>query len=425
LIAWSWARLGAGLFSWRWSAVGAMWLYLAWYSAGTLPPSMNWLRSIVSGPFAGEWLIGGVESKGFAYGFLFLALAEANESRWNRAAVWLGLSISFHPVVGGWGAIAAAAAIAWKNREIVRELPDLTSRAIQALRPLGLCVLFAMPGLVPALAMLAAAPSAEVARHANEIQVLGRLDHHLDPLKFSPQAYPAYAWLLMAWLIGRRLAPFEKAERFFFPFVLGTLLIALGGLFVGLGPRWLGIMKYYPFRLFDLFLPLAGAALLTELLSVTGFRRAICTTLSIATFIFALMQPSVGQNPAGFVDRRHWPEFVDACRWIELHTAPDALFLTPRYNFGFKWYAQRAEFAAYKDCPQDAASLVGWQRRLDLVSNWRARHFNAGFDAAAVANLQQESEIEYILAWKSPSVDPYTLKPIFKNRSFVVYRVAP
>lgn len=424
LLAWGWARLGSVLFSSRWGAVGAIWLLLAWFAAGTISADRQILKWFASGSFSGEWLIGGVEAKGFAYGLLFLALAEASAYHWNRAGACLGLAISFHPLVGGWGAIAGTFAILVRCRRIARELPECNRHVRLVFQPLAVCGLLALPGLIPALGMLAAAPSAEVAELANEIQVLDRLDHHLDPKKFPMQAYAAHGWLLAAWLAARWFVPFARAERFFFPFVLGTVLIAFAGLTVGLGPRWLGVMKYYPFRLFDLFLPLAGATLLVELLSATRARRALGAALSAAALLFAVTQPSVGQNPGGFSKREYWIEFVEACRWIDANTPADAMFLTPRFNFGFKWYAQRAEFASYKDCPQDAANLVEWKRRLDLVSDWRAKHFDAGFDSAAVAELQQATGVDFILAWKSATMDPYAMSPVFRNGSFAVYRPA-
>src|SRR5262245_4177505 len=63
-----------------------------------------------TGNLSGEWLIGGVEAKGFAYAALLLALAAAGSGAWIEAGIEAGVAISFHPVVGVWGAGALAAA---------------------------------------------------------------------------------------------------------------------------------------------------------------------------------------------------------------------------------------------------------------------------------------------------------------------------
>ena len=43
------------------------------------------------------------------------------------------------------------------------------------------------------------------------------------------------------------------------------------------------------------------------------------------------------------------------------------MFLTPRHQQSFKWYAHRAEVVNWKDVPQDAAALTLWQQRFDDV----------------------------------------------------------
>lgn len=74
----------------------------------------------------------------------------------------------------------------------------------------------------------------------------------------------------------------------------------------------------------------------------------------------------------------------------------------------------------WKDCPQDAASLVEWKRRLDVISGWRTRHHDSGFDAAAIRELADLTGLEYVLAWND---DPYEIPPLFRNAAFSVYRL--
>ncbi|MEO2022582.1 MAG: hypothetical protein ABGX05_12245, partial [Pirellulaceae bacterium] len=60
---------------------------------------------------AGEWVVGGLEAKSFAYGMVFLGLEAIVLNRWNRAWVWLGAASAFHVLVGGWATLAAG--MAW------------------------------------------------------------------------------------------------------------------------------------------------------------------------------------------------------------------------------------------------------------------------------------------------------------------------
>jgi hypothetical protein len=105
---------------------------------------------------------------------------------------------------------------------------------------------------------------------------------------------------------------------------------------------------------------------------------------------------------------------------MKQNSPTDALCLTPRLNYTFRWNAERAEYAIWKDCPQDATSLVEWKRRLTQIEKWRIK-YKTGFTAAALAELRAETGIDYIVAWY---VEPYRVKPVFRTKSFYVYRLA-
>src|SRR5262249_6632100 len=94
---------------------------------------------------------------------------------------------------------------------------------------------------------------------ADQIQVFQRLKHHLDPQQFPPSAFVSYAALLIGWLVGRRFLPWNEAERFLYRFTLAAVAIAAVGFAVGFGPRWPGLMKFYPFRRRAFFCPFAAS----------------------------------------------------------------------------------------------------------------------------------------------------------------------
>lgn len=61
--------------------------------------------------FAGEWVVGGVEAKGFAYVLVFLGLESLILNRWNRVWLLMGAAAAFHVIVGGWAVVLAS--LAW------------------------------------------------------------------------------------------------------------------------------------------------------------------------------------------------------------------------------------------------------------------------------------------------------------------------
>jgi hypothetical protein len=392
-----------------------------------------------TGNLSGEWLIGGVEGKGFSYAALLLAIAAACNGSWIEAGIEAGIAISFHPVVGAWGtgALAAAQFAAWASRRVFKN-GGATGRSIErktdglgsssckkGMLAVGLCLLFSLPGLVPAMALLADRPSAEKARIADEIQVFHRLKHHLDPVRFSTTAWASYAGILIVWLVMRWLIEGSEAERFFARFVVATLLIAGGGLAAGFWLRSPGLMKFYPFRLVDLFLPIAAsiaaAALLERLMAMIASGRrwvapALVHAFACAALAWGLMAPGRVKNPSHWPDET-WADFVEACGWIERNTSPDAVFLTPKYNVGFKWYARRAEYVTWKDCPQDAAGVLEWGRRINRVTRWMPRRSTNGLSAAAQSEIARETDVGYLLAIGPP---PRQTEPLYSNRTFSV-----
>jgi hypothetical protein len=470
LLAVGWVALTRSLLPHRWGAVWSAALFLGLSATGNL---------------SGEWLIGGVEAKGFAYAALFLGLAAACDRRALSAAIWCGVAVSFHPVVGVWGATALCFALAWRrlaekgargddgatdtesSGDVDRGRPagvnlaacgvgPVRSFALQSTVPALICLACSLPGLIPALALLAQGTSDETSHAGDELQVFERLDHHLDPKQFPASMWGMYALLLGVWLATRPWKEKDPARRLFAGFVLGSLLIAAAGAAVGFGPRWAGALKFYPFRLADLFLPIATAlACVRGLESIAAFRfprflsrrwmvfgaghalslpefarppretcrprhRAVGHVLSLAAFAWALAAPGDDRNPTGWTEAQR-ADWLDVCRWVAGHVPADALCLTPRYrNYTFKWYAGRSEFVTWKDCPQDAPGLVEWKRRLDTIHRWRTTHFETGLTKEALEELRESTEVDYIVDWY---IHPYRVEPEYANRSFRVYRV--
>jgi hypothetical protein len=312
----------------------------------------------------------------------------------------------------------------------------------QVLAAGGLLLLCALPGLLPALQMLGGT-SAQTAYQADFIQVYYRLNHHLDPKSFSIAAYVCYTLMFLVWtLLLRALTIDNEAERFLAWFVLGAVLIACGGLIVGLLPRpekpmqyalALKLLKFYPFRLADVFIPLAFAAGLVgvmqktvwieRLLHITtrnpGVKRITVPVWLVfgGLFLYAVLMPTPDRNPSR-LEAQPLADWQAACRWIDAHTPADAVFHTPHRSWAFKWYAQRAEYVAFKDCPQDAAGIVEWNRRLRFLRKWGEDNHPGGYSAAELRRLHEDTGITHLIVRR---LGPIHLKPIYRNQSYRVY----
>lgn len=346
------------------AAILSAWLFLGLQATGNL---------------SGEWLVSGFESKVIAYAFVLWAITAMCDRRLLAASLLSGLAISFHPIVGLWHAAAL----------VIAEISNLkfriwsTGQLRRGLLAAALMALAASPGLLPAMSMLNAG-NARTAFAANYIQVFYRLKHHLDPMDFGLANFVGYGLLVALWLAAlvwlRRKQTLSANDRWWIGYVAATVLFAIGGLLAGFGPRpaefmagyrWrMVLLKFYPFRLFDLLLPIAVAMLLPRLV-----RQRWLWSVCLAALAWALVSDRV------FPPRNRLPvamqaDWRDVCRWVAANTPADATFLTPDEAEAFKWFSQRAEYVNRKDCPQDAAGIVEWNDRLRRITKWSEESFS-------------------------------------------------
>ncbi len=354
-----------------------------------------------------------------------------------RAGALAGLAIAFHPVVGAWGVLAFAGARLCEYRVRGKQRGMKESFAVRwhsVLRPpysgllsLALLIVLALPGLIPVVQLLLESASGETKRAATYIQVYYRLAHHLDPMLFPMRAYVSYAALLLLWLIGLRRESRSEARRLFDRVVAWSVVFALAGLLVGAGTRpaatmpWFmeraTLLKFYPFRLADVLVPLAVSVVL-----VGAWERRSRPTmkwwLGAVLFVLALARAHsvVETNRYSGELRADW---IAACQWIDGHLPDEAVVQAPHNGWAFKWFARRAEYVAFKDCPQDAAGIVEWNRRLIFLKRWyEDQYVDQFYSAEELRSLRRATGITHLL---TDRLGPLELEPVYRNETFQVY----
>jgi hypothetical protein len=96
---------------------------------------------------------------------------------------------------------------------------------------------------------------------------------------------------------------------------------------------------------------------------------------------------------------------------------------SPTNGWAFKWFARRAEYVAFKDCPQDAAGIVEWNRRLNFLQHWyETRYDDQFYSRAELRDLQKKTGITHLLVDR---LGPMDLDPIYHNGTFKVYDLRP
>ena len=435
ILAVGWISLISKLLPRREAPLLACWVFLAFQSCGNL---------------SGEWLVGGIEGKVVTYGLLFASLGQLLRDRIVPAGALAGLAIAFHPVVSAWGVLAFAGAT-WvtctfgdppKNTDSSKPDSPAKVRKSSILRwharlswatrqcwPLALLLLalLALPGLIPVVQLLLEPAPDATKRAATYIQVYYRLAHHLDPMLFPLRAYVSYAALLLLWLIGLRRESRSEARRLFDRVVAWSVVFALAGLLVGAGTRpaatmpWFmeraALLKFYPFRLADVLVPLAVSVVLVGALERRS-RPTMKWWLGAVLFVLALARAHsvVETNRYSRELRADW---IAACQWIDGQLPREAVVQAPHNGWAFKWFARRAEFVAFKDCPQDAAGIVEWNRRLIFLKKWyEDQYVDQFYSAEELRSLRRATGITHLL---TDRLGPLELEPVYRNETFQVY----
>ncbi|HUE70606.1 MAG TPA: DUF6798 domain-containing protein [Pirellulaceae bacterium] len=473
-----WVTKFVSLSAAAWIGRCASWLLLAWawqrLSTAIAPQKL--LSILTAGMMllflhrfhmAGEWIVGGVEAKGFSYVLVLLALERAVKQRWPLAFLLAGGATALHVLVGGWTGVALG--IAWLL--VGRTQTPLVKLAPALVGSLALAAI----AIVPALTLSYGADAVTV-REANRIYVFDRLDHHLvfhsfEWWKVVRHGLLAAAWGWLAWRTCFR-ARLVTPEINLHAVVLGGVAIGLIGIAIDQGTvgyanvRGLSnvelqtlsapLLKYYWFRLSDALLPVGVALAVGQWLAAALRRESAGGSFALIVAMLAVfanlgeigyrrsqhrlpgsflqprpMERAADRSSAKFPSREQFDEWRRACQWAADNTPTDAKFLTPRRQQTFKWYAGRAEVASWKDVPQDAAAIVAWKRTLAEIFPAGAMHADLAFhsDAELVALAGKHGAV-YILIDRTRSRRPIGLPLAYPqmpgdNRAYAIYRVPP
>jgi len=442
-VAWAGRLATWALLAWAWRRLSFAFLPLRWFSILTAALFVCLLERF---HMAGEWVVGGVEAKGFAYVLVFLGLEAVVRNRWNRAWLLFGGASAFHVLVGGWSVVAAA--VGW----LVLRPRGHTLRSMGPALAGGFVL--SLPALIPCL-RLTWGVDPDIVRRAHEIYVFDRLAHHLVPRSFPPGFVDRFLLLLVLLGLLEAITPVDARRRRLRAFVVGVLAIAGVGLGISLlegASRTLvaGLLRFYWFRLSDVVVPLAVALVGTRYAvhTLVADRRKGRWALAVAVLI-------AGLHVGGYAAKRVFPAvpradrvhegadravqvyryavWRDACAWIaESGRIPrDARFLTPKTSQTFKWYAGRSEVLTWKDVPQDARSIVEWWEALHAIYATPSpyggyRWHNSLAESLAfkgperMRQLAQTYQADYVLTVRWPRLP---LPVVYENRGYVIYRL--
>lgn len=457
--AFGWVTLFLSLPATAWLGRVLIWLLLAWgwqrVSYGCIPCRLLAVLTATLfvclthyGHFAGEWVVGGVEAKGFSFACLLFALAYLVRDRWTPTWLFVGIATAFHVLVGGWS-FCGLLLVSLRNRGI--------RGTCQSWRPILVAALFALPGIWPAIQLTDIATPEQVGA-ANEIYVFERLSHHLvfHRIFYSHGGLFAWrfgalllGWICFAWILRRN----ERVQRLY-TLVAAAVVIALVGVLIDQVTLWHRAeaafwLRFYWFRLADVMVPLAvaiGAGVWWYTVRLN--RLLLGQSLLLVLLLFAgaglgsrALERRTEKRPAATLQadpaatgrvRSAWERYADwvrVCQWIRSNTRSGSRFLTPVRQQTFKWYAHRSEIATRKDVPQNARSLLQWHQRMQFVTTFQRRRGEPGALPDLLAQVASYG-ITHIVIDRPLEDGGIPLARVYplgvqRNRHFFVYRVMP
>ena len=338
-----------------------------------LAVAVIWLTGNQACNLSQEWMIGGVEAKVFAYACILAGIAQLIDANWIKCWHWLCLATAFHVLVGGWCLVACSVSslILYRNEFFAKR------NVLHLL--IGLAI--SMIGLLPAVRASLSSCQGDFSVAA-KIYCTVRLPHHLWPEVFSSKAYLTHFSLVTITFALLLLTRPGKDMKPIFTTYICVVAIPMIGLSIGLGgsffpdisPR---LLRLYWFRLSDSITPLFVALSVVASNAKRLIRLSTLVCLSALVVSFSTLSdfrvPSAVHGDT--IDTRNWgrgtshvyQNWLSLCFWTKASTPSDEVFITPRHQQTFKWYAERAEVVNWKDIPQDVDSIVKWRRRFVSV----------------------------------------------------------
>jgi hypothetical protein len=138
---------------------------------------------------------------------------------------------------------------------------------------------------------------------------------------------------------------------------------------------WLGVLKYYPFRLGDVLVPLVAWLLAPAAIFEARRRNEAVGTVAAMLVVCCLAYGIWQWLPDGVQrvrdTRKSWPmgtpATTDLGNWVQDNTPRESVFVAPPCLFDFWIRARRPLVVSYKAMPHGPRAQQWYQRLLDVA----------------------------------------------------------
>lgn len=390
---------------------------------------------------AGEWIVGGFETKTISYAFVFLSLSFFYRKRYLPGFAFAGAAISFHIIVGCYALFCIVVATllnkAWRSEWRLY---------IKHSWPFFITGYFGLQAIIEQLLW-----QSDVDPRVWEIYIQFRVPHHVLPAAWDGNLWIgelvlATGLFLILYFVGK-----SNLTRFVAAYALGSVVLFLFGLAIYFWGE-INLLRFYWFRFPDVMVPFMGVVLITLFLNDIGdgrliirilphrfqpeiqrvLGRVIPIILISGTMVIVFHSLYQLQTEFEYSRQHNTSQRLLALEWISENAPKQAIFLVDPTMPDFYIYAQRAQFVSWKHLPDSAVDILEWYKRIKLCNGNRSPD-KSGFDVfeelssnfyhldedqiRQIANLY---EINYYLGLPDQQL---TFEPVYSNLYFTVYKV--
>ena len=132
------------------------------------------------------------------------------------------------------------------------------------------------------------------------------------------------------------------------------------------------------------------------------------------------------------VQQQVYRDWLAVCRWARQSSDDQEVFLTPRNQQTFKWFAGRAEVVNWKDVPQNPSALFEWYERFQEVYPNRIGNRRTGNRVSirypTLLEFRQKYGVRYMVVDRRVTGDNLPLLRIYPrgpeiNQTYAVYEL--
>jgi len=376
---------------------------------------------------AGEWMVGGLETKAFAYAFAILSLASFLRKKHQLGLLFSGLALSFHLLVGIYNLFCLLPLFLFYQKET----NGFVNQILKASPIFLIAGAVGLYGIVYQFFLV----EENVSQLGWDIYVNIRVPHHL-----LPNHFPFETWIKMGIFTVVNITFFlkskQRALKLMSAYALFSVIISLIGLTIFFVFGASHYLKYYFFRYSDIMLPFL------TLMNVVSFliehkekiysknEKQLKYLVLVLCLIFLIPKTNnfLTRSTASIAQLKAATNKDEAMtEWVKENTSKNSVFIIPPSAQYFYINAERAAFVSWKHSPQSANDMVEWYDRLKLLNGGHdfqnVSEVGAGYYGLTEADISmitaKYSNIDYMLT----ANDKLDFPILFKSSKHILYAV--